>query len=193
MQERIRQASFSLPFSTHAQKDIFQSTVHGLGIHGTELDERASSSFGLEKRHPFYDRRIIEFALALPEEQRWGDKPKFILRKAMGGLLPTSVRERILKADFSCIFAQALLTESNAAIFQSLSVASMGWVDGGQIWTAYQTMARCYSRGDEDYRFHVAPLWMVFGVELWFRTIFQEQNLHRDLPTSQGVVPSYSS
>ena len=140
-----------------------------------------------------YDRRIIEFAFALPEEQRWGDKPKFILRKAMGELLPTSVRERVLKADFSCIFAQALLTESTAAIFQSLSVASMGWVDGGQILTAYQTMARCYSRGDEAYRFHVAPLWMVFGVELWFRTLFQTHHLHPDLPTRQEVVPSYSS
>lgn len=193
MQERIRQTAFSTPFSTHAQQDIFQSTVHGLGIHGTELDERASSSFGLEKRHPFYDRRIIEFALALPEEQRWGDKPKFILRKAMGELLPTSVRERILKADFSCIFAHALLTESTAAIFQSLSIASVGWVDAGQIRTAYHTMARAYSRGDETYRFHIAQLWMIFGVELWFRTLFQGQSLHRDLPTRQEVVPSYSS
>lgn len=147
----------------------------------------------VEKRHSFYDRRIIEFALALPEEQRWGDKPKFILRKAMGELLPTSVRERILKADFSCIFAHALLTESTAAIFQSLSIASAGWVDGGQIRTAYHTMARAYSRGDETYRFHIAQLWMIFGVELWFRTLFQGQSLHRDLPTRQEVVPSYSS
>ena len=193
MQERIRQASFSPPFSSYAQQDLFSSTVHGLGIHGTELDERAASFFGLESRHPLNDQRIIEFALALPEEQRWGDKPKFILRKAMGERLPTSVRERVLKADFSCIFAQALLTESNAAIFQSLSVASMGWVDGGQIWTAYQTMAHCYSRGDETYRFHVAPLWMVFGVELWFRTLFQEQCRHPDLPTCQEAAPSYSA
>jgi asparagine synthetase B (glutamine-hydrolysing) len=193
MQERIRQASFSPPFSSYAQQDLFSSTVHGLGIHGTELDERAASFFGLESRHPLNDQRIIEFALALPEEQRWQDKPKSILRKAMGGQLPTSVRERVLKADFSCIFAQALLTESNAAIFQSLSVASMGWVDGGQIWTAYQTMARCYSRGDETYQFHVAPLWMIFGVELWYRTLFQKHRLPPDLPTRQEVAPSYSA
>ena len=193
MQERIRQASFGPPFSSYAQQDLFRSTIHGLGIHGTELDERASSSFGLEKRHPFNDRRIIEFALALPEEQRWRNNPKFILRKALGGLLPISVRERVLKADFSCIFAQALLAESSAAIFQSLSIASMGWVDGGQILTAYQTMARCYSRGDEAYRFHVAALWMIFGVELWFRTLFSEHSAHPDLPTRQEAAPSYSA
>ena len=193
MQERIHQASFGPLFSSYAQQDLFRSTMHGLGIHGTELNERASSSFALENRHPLNDRRIIEFALALPEEQRWKDKPKFILRKAMGGMLPTSVHERVLKADFSCIFAQALLSESTAAIFQSLSVASMGWVDGGQIWTAYQTMVRCYERGDGTYRFHVAPLWMIFGVELWFRTLFPQHRLHPDLPFRQEVAPSYSA
>lgn len=191
MPERIRQSIFLAPFSSYAQQDIFRSTTHGLGIHGTELDERAASFFGLESRHPLNDQRLIEFALALPEEQRWRDSPKFILRKAMGARLPISVRERVLKADFSCIYAQALLSESNAAIFQSLSVASMGWVHGDQIWTAYQTMARCYSRGDEAYQSHVAPLWMVFGVELWFRRLFQGQSLHPDLPTRQEVVPSY--
>jgi asparagine synthase (glutamine-hydrolysing) len=174
MQERIRRVSFSSTFTTHAQRDLFSSTVHGLGIHGIELDERAASFCSLESRHPFNDRRIIEFAFALPEEQRWRDTPKFILRKALGTRLPTSVRKRALKADFSCIFAQALLAESMETIFQSLSVASMGWVDGTKIWANYQTMTRCYRQGDETYRFHVAPLWMVFGVELWFRTLFSK-------------------
>lgn len=172
MTERLRQASYSLPFSSYAQQDLFSSTIHGLGIHGIELDERASSSFGLESRHPFNDRRLIEFALALPEEQRWRDKPKFILRKAMGELLPPLVRERVLKADFSCVFAQALIAESTETIFQSLAVSSMGWVNGGQIWDLYQAMRRCYDRNDEMYRFYVDSLWMIFGVELWFRTFF---------------------
>jgi hypothetical protein len=69
----------------------------------------------------------------------------------------------------------------------------MGWVDGGQILTTYQTMARYYSRGDEAYRFHVAALWMVFGVELWFRTLFSEHSAHLDLPTRPEAAPSYSA
>jgi asparagine synthase (glutamine-hydrolysing) len=192
MTERLRQASYSLPFSSYAQQDLFSSTIHGLGIHGIELDERAASSFSLEKRHPFNDRRIIEFALALPEEQRWRDNPKFILRKAIGKFLPPSVHERVLKADFSCIFAQALLAESMDAAFRSLAVASMGWVDGDRILTAYEAMETCYRRGDVAYRFHIAPLWMVFGVELWFRTVFPEHHAQPPLPTPQAVTLSYS-
>lgn len=174
MRERIYQASIAPPFSTYAQQDLFNSTTHGLGVHGNELDERTSSSLGLEKRHPFNDRRIIEFALALPEDQRWRDKPKFILRKALGTQLPPSVRTRVQKADFSCIYAQALLMESSAAIFESLSVGSMGWVDGAEVLLAYRTMAHNYDHGDDTYRVHLTALWMIFSVELWFRTLFQK-------------------
>lgn len=193
MRERIRQASITPPFPTYAQQDIFRSTTHGLGIHGLELDERASSSFGLEKRHPFNDRRLIEFAFALPEEQRWGDRPKFILRNALDRQLPRSVRERVQKADFSCIYAQALLMESSAAVFQSLSVAAMGWVDGEKVLAAYRTMARCHAAGDEAYRFYVSTLWMVFGVEVWFRTLFQGQGVRLDPPVGEAAEPLHSA
>ncbi len=188
MEERIRQAVFSPACLSYAQRDLFSSTTHGLGIHGTELDERAASFLSLENRHPLNDRRIIEFALALPEDQRWRDKPKFVLRNAVGKFLPSSVRTRVLKADFSCMFAQALLAESMATIFQSLSVASMGWVDGKQILADYQTMARCYQQGDEAYRFHVAPLWMVFGVELWFRILFSNDPVPSHPGTRQATI-----
>jgi asparagine synthase (glutamine-hydrolysing) len=193
IQERINLASYSPHGCGHAQQDLFGSTIHGGGIHGIELDERAASSFGLESRHPFNDRRLIEFALALPEEQRWRDGSKFILRHALKGLLPRSVRERTDKADFSCIFAHTLLKESTAAIFRSLSVASMGWVDGDRIWADYQSMASLYSQGNEDYRFHVSPLWMILGVELWWRTIFLGQSTAPSPRPREDPVPIHSS
>lgn len=193
MQQRISLASYSPPGCGHAQQDLFESTIHGGGIHGVELDERAASSFGLESRHPFNDRRLIEFALALPEEQRWRDGSKFILRQAMNGILPRSVRERTDKADFSCIFARTLVTASMASVFRSLSVAAMGWVDGDRIWNDYESMASLYSQGNEDYRFHVSPLWMILGVELWWRTMFLEQGKALSLRPQEEYVPILSS
>lgn len=193
MQERISLASYSPRGCGHAQLDLFRSTIHGGGIHGIELDERALSSFGLESRHPFNDRRLIEFALALSEEQRWRNGSKFILRQALKGILPRSVRERTDKADFSCIFAHTLLSESTASIFRSLSVASMGWVDEGQIRNDYESMASLYAKGNEDYRFHVSPLWMILGVELWWRTIFLGQSMAPSLRPREECVPIHSS
>lgn len=193
MQERIRRASFRSRGCSYAQEDLFRSTTHGLGIHGIEVDERTSASFGLESRHPFNDRRLIEFALALPEEQRWRDKPKFILRQVLGGMLPSSVRERVDKADFSCIFAMVLIDESIGAIFRSLSVASMGWVDGSKVWADYQMMKTRYNGGDETYRMSVSSLWMILGIELWFRTLFLKQRVDSPRSIPWEVVPAYSS
>ena len=37
---------------------------------GDEMEERAAHAVGVEQRHPFYDRRVAEFGLALPAPQR---------------------------------------------------------------------------------------------------------------------------
>lgn len=108
-------------------------------------------------------------------------------------MLPTSVRERADKADFSCIFAQTLMNESIMTLFRSLSVASMGWVDGEKVWTDYRTMEHSYRNGTDDYRFHIASLWMILGVELWFRTSFSEQKLDPPLSPLRETIPIYSS
>jgi asparagine synthase (glutamine-hydrolysing) len=188
MQERILRASQSPRGGSYAQQDLFRATTHGLGIHGIEVDERTSSLWGLENRHPFNDQRLIEFALALPEEQRWGKKPKSILRNALRDILPTLVYERVDKANFSCIFARSLTTEPIATVFRSLSVASEGWIDGDHVWADYQTMTQSYRAGTDTYQFYVASLWMILGVELWFRTCFQKPPRDPFLPSPRETV-----
>jgi hypothetical protein len=121
MQERIHQASPDL-FSSYAQQDLFRSTMHGLGITGPNSNERASSSC-LREPPPAQRRRIINSPRLA--EDNWKDKPKFILRKAMGDA-PTSVHERVLKRT-SPVSSPSTPLRITAAIFQSLSVAS-GWL-----------------------------------------------------------------
>jgi asparagine synthase (glutamine-hydrolysing) len=56
---------------------------------------RAAASQGVEARHPFLDRRLVELCLALPWDQKvrrgWS---KWIVRHAMEGVLPDPVRWR---------------------------------------------------------------------------------------------------
>jgi asparagine synthase (glutamine-hydrolysing) len=51
--------------------------------------DRAAHRFSIEPAHPFLDRRFVEFAISLPDDQRvrngWG---KWILRQAIGNQLP---------------------------------------------------------------------------------------------------------
>lgn len=58
-----------------------------------EKGDRVASAFGIERRHPFFDKRLVELCLALPWRQTTDrGQPKFILRRAMAGVLPEPVR-----------------------------------------------------------------------------------------------------
>jgi len=60
-----------------------------------ERYHRVAASQGIDARHPFMDRRVVEFCLALPWNQKvrngWS---KFIVRRACAGLVPDDVRWR---------------------------------------------------------------------------------------------------
>lgn len=126
---------------------------------------------------------MIEFALALPEEQRWRrDQPKFILRQAMQGLLPETIRQRLTKADFSNVFAEALQAQGGERLFDSLSIASLRWVNGERVREMYRDLSQLYTKDDSRYIRYIWPLWLAYGIELWFNTVF----LNREISSSKG-------
>ncbi|UCH35044.1 MAG: asparagine synthase [Armatimonadota bacterium] len=69
-------------------------------LHNTALQrvDRCSAAHGLVARTAFLGREVVEYALQIPPEMKLnGDTPgaeKWILRRAMDGLLPTSVLQR---------------------------------------------------------------------------------------------------
>jgi len=75
-----------------------------------ELADKATAAFSLEARYPFFDRRLVEFCLALPPEQKlhqgWS---RAIMRRAMAGILPPEVQYRFRKANLSPNFKRGLL------------------------------------------------------------------------------------
>jgi asparagine synthase (glutamine-hydrolysing) len=75
-----------------------------------ESFEKTGGAFSLEMRYPFFDRRVVEFCLALPPGQRlrsgW---TRWILRRSMEGILPPKVQWRVGKADMSANFKLKLL------------------------------------------------------------------------------------
>lgn len=55
---------------------------------------------GMEARHPYFDRRVVEYCLSLPPEQRLkGGWTRSIVRRAMKDILPPSVRTRLGKSN----------------------------------------------------------------------------------------------
>jgi asparagine synthase (glutamine-hydrolysing) len=74
-----------------------------------EFADAASSSFGLEVRYPFFDRRLMEFCLAIPAKQKLRNGwTRSVMRRAIAGIVPAEVQWRPGKADLSPNFSRGL-------------------------------------------------------------------------------------
>jgi len=76
-----------------------------------EQSGRLAATMGVEPRHPFSDRRIIEFFLSLPLEMKtYSPLPKRVIRAGMKGVLPEVVRCRTSFAHPGQAFLSSLLS-----------------------------------------------------------------------------------
>src|SRR4029453_7694561 len=106
LQERLPPPARARACSPPVPPPHYQQLRGGGSVAEYEMVDRFESRRSMESRYPFNDRRVIEFALALPEDQRWrGTETKFILRRAARDLLPPSVARRPGKGDFTYLFA----------------------------------------------------------------------------------------
>ena len=189
--DRLRAPSPPGPFTSYAQRDIFLSLRSGEYTLACELVDRSAARLGLENRHPFNDRRFIGFALSLPQSQRQrGGQIKFIVRHAMRDLLPDLVRERSTKAEFSPVFLRAFEALGGRPFFASLVAASQGWVRQETVGRMYAETLHASSSAAAAIP-HLWPLWMVAGIELWFKTVFMEPMDHAQYvrPHEKTAVP----
>ena len=90
------------PYGSMARRDMVHSLFSAVGAHFLELNSRDFADYGIEERSPFFDARLVEFAIQLPEKMR--QRPgvwKQVLRQAAGPLLPPQVARRGIQAEFS--------------------------------------------------------------------------------------------
>jgi asparagine synthase (glutamine-hydrolysing) len=92
-----------------AREQHWHGLTSGLIPNALELADRAAAAFSLEPSYPFFDRRLMEFCLALPPEQKlhqgW---TRVVMRRAMTNILPVEVQWRTTKANLSPNFKRRL-------------------------------------------------------------------------------------
>jgi asparagine synthase (glutamine-hydrolysing) len=170
LRDRLRRPTWTPVFPTLAQHAAYMSGLSAWNVWNAELTERGAAWHGMEDRHPFADRRLVEFCLALPEAQRRrGGTFKFVLRQAMRGLVPDGARTRQSQLDYCFLFMDALATAGGERAFKRLAVAERGWVDERRAQALYRRAAALFSHGHASYSALVWPLWTIWGLELWIR------------------------
>jgi asparagine synthase (glutamine-hydrolysing) len=161
-------------FRSAEQAEMHAVATHVATMIGDELDERAAAAAGIEQRHPFNDRRVAQFALALPPCQRWaGGETKVVLRRAMrlGRFVPESVLARDDKAEFSSSVVDAVDALGGTRAFARLRTADAGWVDAEKTRALYDLMLRLYKANDEAYIPVSNSLWSILSLELWLEAL----------------------
>ena len=136
---------------------------------GTALERyhRVAASQGIEARHPFFDKRVVEFCLAIPWDQKVRDGwSKQIVRRGSAGLLPDEVRwrrGRWVRLGFR--FLSAAIAESGEFLARELAsdMSELApYVDRAKVRTLYDR----YRRGDVE---AAEPVWSAAVLSSWLR------------------------
>ncbi|MFL6258779.1 MAG: asparagine synthetase B family protein [Thermoanaerobaculia bacterium] len=128
--------------------------------------DRTSAAFGIEVRHPFLDRRLFEYVLAIPGEQLFRlDVTKSLLRRSMREILPERIRSRQGKTRFTP-FLDSVLRERAAGeiteLLRSPRAVDLEVFDRDRLQSAYLD----FLGGREESR---RALWYAITLEIWLR------------------------
>ncbi len=150
--ERLKKITPKKQFPTLSQQRIYQGLFYGWNATIImDVIERFTAYYGIEIRYPFFDRRLVQFLLSVPEEQRWRNEwPKTILRRAMDGILPEPIKIRRDKAEFSSIidsdFKKRQAHKISELILTS-SLASFGIIDSLRLHQLFQDYREGKAKG----------------------------------------------
>jgi asparagine synthase (glutamine-hydrolysing) len=146
--------------------EVFKAS--GLPAHLRYVD-RNSMAVSVEARAPFLDHRLVSLAFSLPPHQkiRHG-RTKYVLREAMKGTIPESVRcrgdERGAAVPMADWFRRALEPQLRST-FMSAQLRDRGWIKPDRLVDLLDR--HCDGKVNA-----VRPLWRAWMLELWCRQHF---------------------
>lgn len=135
-----------------------------------ELLDRTISAFSMEHRHPFLDKRLVEFCYSIPTEIKfkfgWN---RYIMRIAMEDILPSEIQWRRDKTNFSSFCGtNLLLFEKN--VLDEIKNLKAKIIEEYIDINIFRVIYRNYiNENDYNYLFE---LWLVSTLYLWLKKYY---------------------
>jgi asparagine synthase (glutamine-hydrolysing) len=140
------------------QQTLLSNLSHPYSAHAREMQERLSSSVGMEFRHPMWDAKLVQFAFTTPTRLHLrGKTNKSLHRIAMSGVLPELVLDRHTKAEFSVCSRQHLQCMGDDLTVRIPMERS--WIDQSRACAMFEQCQK-FSGGSERWM-----LWSLFGCD----------------------------
>ncbi|MDM9379608.1 lasso peptide isopeptide bond-forming cyclase [Chlorogloeopsis sp. ULAP01] len=146
----------------------YYSLARGVMPYTLEVLDKAAAEFGIELRFPFWDKRLVEFCLSVPGEQKihqgW---TRMVMRRGMAGILPQEVQWRGGKSNLAPSFNHGLLTFEQERLEELLVKNSELIKEYTNTISLHEAYHRFISQQDkEDDSFN---LWKALNLALWLK------------------------
>jgi asparagine synthase (glutamine-hydrolysing) len=164
----------SYTFASHHGEHFYRQLTSGFYRVQLQRGDAAGPMHGLEVLHPFRDRDLVAFLMAVPGEVvNWHGVPKGLLRVALADILPGPIRQRRSKADFTGLVNRAMLDELPSVrrlLTEDCFAVRLGFADGKAIASELSTYEARMSRETS-----ATACWRVsdlVGLEVWLQRFF---------------------
>lgn len=164
LEERMLEMPDDIGFSRPSSRHLYGYMRRAVRAYATDV---CHSSGYYEMRYPFLDRRVVEFAMALPLEQKVRPaESRSIVRRALRGVVPQRILDRRTKSGPDEALLNALEREwpRVAPLFRASRVAEYGFVDGIALQAALQ-------RARHGFVENGSQLFRIISLEFWLRSL----------------------
>ncbi|MBW4566621.1 MAG: lasso peptide isopeptide bond-forming cyclase [Tolypothrix carrinoi HA7290-LM1] len=171
LQKRIEPfKDFLSSFPPTERERHWRGLSSGVITQALEISDRYAAAFQVEVRHPFMDKRLLEFCLSLPPEQKFNKGwSRLVMRRAMKNVLPDQVQWRLGKGNMSHTFQYGLLTLDRKVLdevmLNHLQTAET-YVDTNVLRAAYERLISASKVNLQEERL---PVWKAAMLALWLR------------------------
>ncbi len=157
-----------------------------LNAYAFEVLDVVAARAGVECRYPFWDKRLVEFCLALPSDEKlrrgWG---RYVMRMGLAGVLPEAIRWRRDKFDFGPHIVNGLITYNQSLLDLLIledSEEMSGWINLEVARGAYDRVRKAGVKADGG---DVQMVWRTAAIALWRRN-----ETFRSAESSMQAAPS---
>lgn len=145
------------------------------------VEDRNAMSFSLESRLPFLDHRIAEFVLGLPTQWLMKEgKNKWLLRKSMQGLVPSSVVDRKNKFGFpapDAVWQTGYLRNDILDLLNSQRFKTRGIFDTQRVHRLFQSLPVDISGNPKGLQPKIRQLFRIISAELWIQELARYEKI----------------
>ncbi|MEI7833191.1 MAG: lasso peptide isopeptide bond-forming cyclase [bacterium] len=154
-------------------KDLSQGFYQGI----FEAYDVVSATYGIDARYPFWDKRLVEFCLALPPEMKFHNGlTRYIIRRALQGVLPHEIATRRGKTDIAPHYDVEMTCDTQ--LLQTTVDSQRGNLTRYVDWRKFESYFQRFIKCNTDRRSTWMYVWPAATLATWLSKHENDTDFH---------------